>query len=98
MVANSLINSGDKAARVQLFVEGNAYRTEEDGKVISQWTISFDPSKDPAEFDGTIENGKFKGQVYRGIYRIEGNRWTSLPRGRPGVCAHRSSPHRPVPT
>ena len=38
--------------------------------------MTFDPSKDPAEFDARIELGRYKGQIYRGIYRIEGDLWT----------------------
>jgi uncharacterized protein (TIGR03067 family) len=72
----NLINSGVRAAKIHLFVDGNAFRSEEDGKVVSRWTITFDPLKTPAEFDATIEHGKFQGQLYRGIYRIEGDRWT----------------------
>lgn len=75
----NLINSGVRAAKTHLFVDGNAFRSEFDGKVETRWTITFDP----AEFDARIENGKYKGQLYRGIYRIEGDRWTYC-FGRPG--------------
>jgi len=71
-----LVSSGERAAKVHLFVDGDAFRSEADGKVVSRWTVTFDPTKDPTEFDARIEHGKFKGQLYRGIYRIEGDRWT----------------------
>jgi uncharacterized protein (TIGR03067 family) len=71
----NLVNSGERAAKVHLFVDGDVFRSEVDGKLVSQWTIRFDPTKVPSEFDARIENGKFKGQVYRGIYRVEGDRW-----------------------
>jgi uncharacterized protein (TIGR03067 family) len=72
----NLINSGERAAKVHLFVDGDAFRSEVDGKVVSRWTITFDPTKTPAEFDARIGNGKFQGQLYRGIYRIEHDQWT----------------------
>ncbi len=73
----ALGNSGEGASKVLTIVEGDSMRTEKDGKVVTRWTITFDPSKSPAEFDARIETGKFAGKYHKGIYRIEGDLWTS---------------------
>ncbi len=67
---------GDEAARTVLVVKGLTFRSELDGKLVARMSLKFDTSKSPKEFDATVQDGRGRGRVRKGIYRIEGDTWT----------------------
>lgn len=62
-----------KAAR--LVVNGEDYTPVYDSKVISE-TISLDPATTPKAIDFTYTAGPRKGETVKGIYKLEGDRYT----------------------
>lgn len=70
-----LIVDGDEAARTHLVVKGLSLRSELDGEVVSRMGLKFDTSKLPSQFDATIREGRERGRIRKGIYKVEGDTW-----------------------
>jgi len=65
----------DLVSSASLVVEGNRYTPRYDERVIPE-TIKVDPAKTPGAIDFTYTDGPRKGEKVKGIYKLEGDRYT----------------------
>ena len=61
----------EDAKKIKLTIQGNKFVLRKDGVVISEGTMTLDPSKKPKEVDETISTGPNKGKVFSAIYEID---------------------------
>jgi uncharacterized protein (TIGR03067 family) len=73
------IKVGNLEEVAKLIIEGNVY-TFQLGESRVKFTFSLDSGKSPKEIDVTFAESSHKGQVYRGIYILEGDTYT--------ICRH----------
>lgn len=74
--SGEVVADGDEAARTVLVVKGLAFHSELDGKKVAGMSLKFNTSKTPHEFDATVKDVRGRGQVRKGIYKLEGDTWT----------------------
>ena len=60
-----------EAKKIKLTIQGNKFVLRKDSVVISEGTMTFDPSKKPKKIDETISTGPNKGKVFAAIYEID---------------------------
>ena len=65
----------DQVASARLVVEGNRYPPKFDDEAIAE-TIKLDPAQTPKAIDFTYTDGPRKGEKVKGIYKLEGDRYT----------------------
>lgn len=68
-------STSDQPEKLSLVVSNAQYATMKDSRHIS-YTLRLEPSTDPKAFELTLEDGPAKGQVLKGIYKLEGDRFT----------------------
>jgi uncharacterized protein (TIGR03067 family) len=61
----------EDAKKITLTIQGNKFVLRKDGEVISEGTMSLDPTRKPKEIDETITTGPNKGKVFSAIYEID---------------------------
>lgn len=61
----------EDAKKIKLTIQDNRFVLRKDGEVISEGTMSLDPTKKPKEIDETITTGPNKGKVFSAIYEID---------------------------
>jgi uncharacterized protein (TIGR03067 family) len=64
----------EDAKKITLTIQGNKFVLRKDGEVISEGTMTLDPTKKPKEIDETITTGPNKGKVFSAIYEIDDER------------------------
>ena len=66
----------DDARKLKLTIQGNMFVLRKDAVVISEGTMTLDPSKNPKQVDETITTGPNKGKVFSAIYEIDNDQHT----------------------
>jgi uncharacterized protein (TIGR03067 family) len=73
-------NNGNKASEETLkeirWARGadGKWAMQRDGKTVLEWTVTrIDPTKKPKTIDLEVTFGSHEGQVYRGIYELDGD-------------------------
>jgi uncharacterized protein (TIGR03067 family) len=61
----------EDAKKITLSIQGNKFVLRENAVIISEGTMTLDPTKKPKEIDESITNGVHKGKVYSAIYEID---------------------------
>lgn len=61
----------EDAKKIKLTIQGNKFVLRKDSVVISEGTMTLDPSKKPKEIEETITTGPNKGKVFSAIYEID---------------------------
>src|SRR4051794_188375 len=61
----------------RLVVEGDRFTYSQDGRVKVQGVRTLDPGRSPKAFDDTHTSGPFKGKTYLGIYKLDGDTFTT---------------------
>ncbi len=61
----------EEAKKIKLTIQGNKFVLRKDSVVISEGTMTLDPSKRPREVDESITTGPNKGKVFSAIYEID---------------------------
>src|SRR4051794_2727243 len=61
----------------KLIMEGDTFTYREGDKVVTQGTRKLDPTRSPKAVDDTHTVGPFKGKTYLGIYKLEGDTFTT---------------------
>jgi uncharacterized protein (TIGR03067 family) len=61
----------EDAKKITLTVQGDKFVLRKDDVVLSEGTMTLDPSKKPKEVDETITTGPNKGKVFSAIYEID---------------------------
>jgi uncharacterized protein (TIGR03067 family) len=61
----------EDAKKITLVIQGNKFILRKDAAVISEGTMTLDPTKKPKEIDETITTGPNKGKVYSAIFEID---------------------------
>lgn len=61
----------EDARKIRLTIQGNKYLLRKDGAIISEGTMTLDPTKKPKEINETITAGPNKGKVFLAIYEID---------------------------
>jgi uncharacterized protein (TIGR03067 family) len=61
----------EEAKKITLTIQGNQFVLRKDAVVISDGTITLDPTKKPKAIDETITTGPNKGKVFSAIYEID---------------------------
>jgi uncharacterized protein (TIGR03067 family) len=61
----------EDAKKITLSIQGNKFVLRKDAAVISEGTMTLDPTKKPKEIDETITTGPNKGKVFSAIYEID---------------------------
>jgi len=75
----SAVKGGEKAEKekiksIRVFLKGNTYKIQVDGKDIDEGTFKVDPTKTPKWLD--IMSAKAEGKVMRGVYELKGDTYT----------------------
>jgi uncharacterized protein (TIGR03067 family) len=73
---------------LRLTIDGDTFAVRAEGRVLQEGTGTFDDTKTPKEFDGTVTGGGGKGQKWLGIYKIDGDTVT--------ICVDPSGKKRPT--
>jgi uncharacterized protein (TIGR03067 family) len=60
-----------EAKKLKLTIHGNKFVLRKDSVVISEGTMTLDPTKRPKEVDERITTGPNKGKVFSAIYEID---------------------------
>ena len=61
----------EDAKKITLTIQGNKFVLRKDAVIISEGTMTLDPTKKPKEIDETITTGPNKGKVFSAIYEID---------------------------
>jgi len=61
----------EEAKKTHLTIEGNKFVLRKDDVVLSEGTMTLDPTKKPKEIDETITTGPNKDKVFTAIYEID---------------------------
>jgi uncharacterized protein (TIGR03067 family) len=61
----------------KLIMEGDTFTYKEGDEVVTQGTRKLDPTQSPKAVDDTHTLGPFKGKTYLGIYKLEGDTFTT---------------------
>jgi uncharacterized protein (TIGR03067 family) len=61
----------EDAKKLKLTIQGNKFVLRKDSVVISEGTMTLDPTKRPKEVDERITTGPNKGKVFPAIYEID---------------------------
>src|SRR5450755_3414064 len=61
----------EEAKKLTLSIQGNKFILRKDAEIISEGTMTLDPTKKPKELDETITTGPNKGKVFSAIYEID---------------------------
>jgi uncharacterized protein (TIGR03067 family) len=61
----------EDAKKITLTIQGNKFVLRKDGVIISEGTMTLDPTKKPKEIDETITTGPNKGKEFSAIYEID---------------------------
>ncbi len=61
----------EEAKKLTLTIQGNKFILRKDAEIISEGTMTLDPTKKPKELDETITTGPNKGKVFSAIYEID---------------------------
>jgi uncharacterized protein (TIGR03067 family) len=88
------LKEGDVVLVGTLAVKGDAYSFRI-GKTRLEFTFKVDPSAKPHAIDLTATEGPQKGQVYHGIYKLEGDTYTVCRNVEPGKERPREFATRP---
>ena len=73
----------ERYAGNRLIMEGERFTFKVGDRLVSQGKRRLDPTTDPAAIDDEHTAGSFAGKSYRGIYKLEGDRFTTC-NGGPG--------------
>jgi uncharacterized protein (TIGR03067 family) len=60
-----------------LIIEGDKFTYKQGDRVMTAGTRTLDPNRSPKAVDDTHTLGPFKGKSYKGIYRLEGDTFTT---------------------
>jgi uncharacterized protein (TIGR03067 family) len=61
----------EDAKKITLSIQANKFVLRKDAVIISEGTMTLDPTKKPKEIDETITAGPNKGKVFSAIYEID---------------------------
>jgi uncharacterized protein (TIGR03067 family) len=61
----------EEVKKITLSIQGNKFVLRKDTVIISEGTMTLDPTKKPREIDETITTGPTKGKVFSAIYEID---------------------------
>ena len=61
----------DEAKKITLTIQGDKFVLRKDAVIISEGTMTLDPTKRPKDIDETITTGSNKGKVFSAIYEID---------------------------
>jgi uncharacterized protein (TIGR03067 family) len=61
----------EDAKKITLTIQGDKFVLRRDGVIVSEGTMTLDPTKKPKEIDETITTGPKKGKVFSAIYEID---------------------------
>jgi uncharacterized protein (TIGR03067 family) len=61
----------------KLIMEGDTFTYKKGDEVVTQGTRKLDPTQSPKAVDDTHTLGPFKGKTYLGIYKLEGDTFTT---------------------
>ena len=61
----------EDAKKIMLTIQGDKFVLRKDSVVISEGTMTLDPTKKPKEIDEAITTGPNKGKVFLAIYEID---------------------------
>ena len=61
----------EDAKKITLTIQGNKFVLRKDTVIISEGTVTLDPTTKPKEIDETITTGPNKGKVFSAIYEID---------------------------
>jgi uncharacterized protein (TIGR03067 family) len=61
----------EDAKKITLSIQGNKFVLHKDAAIISEGTMTLDPTKKPKTIDETITIGPNKGKVFSAIYEID---------------------------
>ncbi len=61
----------EEAKKITLTIQGNKFVLRKDAVIISEGTMTLDPTKKPKEVDESITTGPNKGKVFSAIYEID---------------------------
>ena len=72
----SMVRDGKKtpqedAKKITLTIQGDKFVLRKDAVIISEGTMTLDPTKKPKEVDESITTGPNKGKVFSAIYEID---------------------------
>jgi uncharacterized protein (TIGR03067 family) len=66
----------EDAKKFKLTIQGNRFILRKDSVIISEGTMTLDPTKRPKAIDETITAGPNKGKRFSAIYEIDGEQHT----------------------
>jgi uncharacterized protein (TIGR03067 family) len=61
----------EDAKKIQLTIQGNKFVLRKEAVIISEGTMTLDPTKKPKAIDETMTTGPNKGKVFSAIYEID---------------------------
>ena len=61
----------EDSKKITLTIQGEKFILRKDAVIISEGTMTLDPTKKPKEIDETITTGPNKGKVFSAIYEID---------------------------
>ncbi len=61
----------EEAKKIKLTIQGNKFILRKDAEIISEGTMTLDPTKKPKELEETITTAPNKGKIYLAIYEID---------------------------
>jgi uncharacterized protein (TIGR03067 family) len=61
----------------RLVMDGETFTVLQGGRLVAQGIRRLDPTATPKAVDDTHTSGPFKGKTYRGIYRLQGDTFTT---------------------
>ena len=61
----------EDAKKITLTIQGDKFVLRKDAVILSEGTMTLDPTKKPKEIDETITTGPNKGKVFSAIYEID---------------------------
>jgi uncharacterized protein (TIGR03067 family) len=61
----------EDAKKITLTIQGNRFVLRKDAEIVSEGTMTLDPTKKPKTIDETITTGPNKGKVFSAIYEID---------------------------